>query len=241
MSSPYPRIVPCSESALLVEFGDAIDATINARVLGLDRAIAAAKIEGVIETVPTYRSLVLHYDPLRTGYAALSERMRALSTAPGDEDAPRRRWRVPVVYGGEFGIDLDDVAKARGISVDDVIRLHTAGNYYVAMLGFLPGFAYLAGLDPRLATPRRADPRAVTPAGTISIGGIQAGIQCLAGPSGWHLLGRTPVRTYQANREPVFLTEPGDAVSFYAIDAALWAELDRAAEAGEVVADLVTA
>jgi KipI family sensor histidine kinase inhibitor len=241
MSSPYPRIVPCSEQALLVEFGDTIDAAINARVLGLDRAITGAKLDGVIETVPTYRSLLVHYDPLKTDYATLSKRMRTLATASQVESGPRRRWRIPVVYGGVFGIDLDDVARARGMSTDDVIRLHAGGDYYVAMLGFLPGFAYLAGLDLRLATPRRADPRAVTPAGTISIGGIQAGVQCLAGPSGWHLLGRTPVRTYHPRRDPVFLTEPGDAVSFYAIDAREWDALDRAADAGDVIAELVAA
>jgi len=241
MPSPYPRIVPCSEAALLVEFGDAIDAAINARVLGLDRAIAGARIRGVIETVPTYRSLLVHYDPLQSSYAELGERMRTLAASEAGQMGPRRRWRIPVVYGGEFGIDLDDVARARGLSADDVVRLHTGGLYYVAMLGFLPGFAYLAGLDPKLATPRRANPRAVTPAGTISIGGVQAGVQCLPGPSGWHLLGRTPVQTYHPRRDPVFLTEPGDEVSFYAIDADEWEALDRAADAGEVVAELVAA
>ncbi len=140
-----------------------------------------------------------------------------------------------------IGIDLDDVARARGLSTEEVIRLHTGGDYYVAMLGFLPGFAYLAGLDPKLATPRRDDPRTVTPAGTISIGGVQAGVQCLEGPSGWHLLGRTPVRTYHPRREPVFLIEPGDAVTFHAIDQREWDALDRAAEAGEPMAELVTA
>jgi KipI family sensor histidine kinase inhibitor len=236
-----PRIVPASEAALVVEFGDSIDETVNGKVLGLDRAIAKATIAGVIETVPTYRSLVVHYDPLRLSFAELSATMRTLADTAAITNGARRRWRVPVVYGGAFGIDLEDVAKARGISSDDVVRLHTGGDYYVAMLGFLPGFAYLAGLDPKLATPRRDDPRTVTPSGTISIGGVQAGIQCLEGPSGWHLLGRTPVRTYHPRREPVFLVEPGDAVSFYAVDSSEWATLDAAAEAGEPVAELVTA
>lgn len=235
---PYPRIVPCGEAALVVEFGDVIDEAVNGKVLGLDRAIAQANIQGVIEAVPTYRSLLVHYDPLVLSFAELVVHMRALAKSAAAGSAPRRRWRIPVVYGGEYGIDLDDVARARGISTDDVIRLHTAGDYYVAMLGFLPGFAYLAGLDPRLATPRRDDPRAVTPAGTISIGGVQAGVQCLPGPSGWHLLGRTPVRTYHPRRDPVFLIEPGDAVTFHAIDQGQWAALDRAAEAGEPIAEL---
>lgn len=233
-----PRIVPCSESALLVEFGDAIDEATNSRVLGLDRALAQARITGVIEAVPTYRSLLVHYDPLVLSFARLSACVRSLVGSAHAERGARRHWRIPVVYGGEFGIDLDDVAKARGMSADDVVRLHTAGSYYVAMLGFLPGFAYLAGLDPRLATPRRESPRAVTPAGTISIGGVQAGVQCLEAPSGWHLLGRTPVRTYHPRRDPIFLVEPGDAVTFRAIDRREWVELDRAAEAGEPVAEL---
>lgn len=237
----HPRIVPCSEAALVVEFGDTIDEAVNGRVLGLDRAITQAKIDGLIETVPTYRSLLVHYDPLVLTFAELSARMRALASTAQPERGARRRWRVPVVYGGEHGIDLDDVAKAHGITTDEVIRLHTGGDYFVAMLGFLPGFAYLAGLDPRLATPRRHDPRAVTPAGTISIGGVQAGIQCLAAPSGWHLLGRTPVRTYHPRRDPVFLIEPGDAVSFHAIDQREWVALDRAADAGEPIAELAAA
>lgn len=236
--TPYPRIVPCSEAALVVEFGDTIDEAVNGRVLGLDRAIAQAKIRGVIETVPTYRSLLVHYDPLTLTFAELGACVRSLMGSAHAERNARRRWRIPVVYGGEFGIDLDDVAKARGISADEVVRLHMAGNYYVAMLGFLPGFAYLAGLDPRLATPRRDSPRAVTPAGTISIGGVQAGVQCLEAPSGWHLLGRTPVRTYQPRRDPMFLVEPGDAITFRAIDRCEWDELDRAAAAGEPVAEL---
>ncbi|MDQ8728922.1 5-oxoprolinase subunit PxpB [Bradyrhizobium sp. LHD-71] len=239
MPSPSPRIVPCSEAALVVEFGDTIDEAINRKVLGLDRAIAQAKIAGIIETVPTYRSLLVHYDPLALSFAQLSAQIEPLANTVTTEPGSRRCWRVPVVYGGEYGIDLEEVAKARGLSPEDVIRLHTGGHYYVAMLGFLPSFAYLAGLDPRLASPRRREPRAVTPAGTISIGGVQAGIQCLAAPSGWHLLGRTPVRTYHPGREPVFLIEPGDAVRFYAIDPREWAALDQAAEAGEPVAELV--
>jgi 5-oxoprolinase (ATP-hydrolysing) subunit B len=235
--SSHPRIVPCSEAALLVEFGDTIDEATNARVLGLDRAIARAKIGGVIEAVPTYRSLLVHYDPLVTSFAELGARMHSLADTAQTERGPRRRWRIPVVYGGEHGIDLEDVARARGMTPEAVVGLHAGGDYSVAMLGFLPGFAYLAGLDPRLATPRRDNPRAVTPAGAISIGGVQAGIQCLPGPSGWHLLGRTPVRTYHPRRDPVFLIEPGDAVSFFAIDRREWAALDRAAEAGAPIAE----
>ena len=150
-----------------------------------------------------------------------------------------RRWRIPVSYGGEHGIDLEDVAKTLDTTADDIVARHVAGDYRVAMIGFSPGWSYLSGLDPTLQISRRQSPRLSTPAGTISIGGVQTGIQCLAGPSGWHQLGRTAVRTYQLHRDPTFLLEPGDAVSFCGVDAKTFAEQDRAAEHGEIVAELM--
>jgi KipI family sensor histidine kinase inhibitor len=150
-----------------------------------------------------------------------------------------RRWRIPVVYGGEHGIDLEDVAKTLKTTANDIVARHVAGDYRVAMIGFTPGWSYLSGLEQSLHLPRRQNPRLLTPAGTISIGGVQTGVQCLAGPSGWHLLGRTAVRTYQLHRDPTFLLEPGDQVSFTAVDAKIFAEQDRAAEHGEIIAELM--
>ena len=239
MTTP-PRILPSGDTALTVEFGRSIDPAINRQVLNLDRNVATETIAGVLETVPTYRSLLVHYDPVQVGYTALSEKLLALAQLPVPAETAIRRWRVPVVYGGDYGADLDDVARAHSISTSDVIARHTGGDYRVAMIGFTPGFAYLSGLDPAIATPRRESPRTETPPGTISIGGVQACVQCLAAPSGWHLLGRTPVRTFHPHRDPVFLMEPGDAVNFHAIDAGEFAALDRAAERGEIVAELVT-
>ena len=239
MTTP-PRILPSGDTALTVEFGRSIDPAINRQVLNLDRNVAGEAIAGVLETVPTYRSLLVHYDPVQVGYTALSEKLLALAQLPVPAETAIRRWRVPVVYGGDYGADLDDVARAHSISTSDVIARHTGGDYRVAMIGFTPGFAYLSGLDPAIATPRRESPRTETPPGTISIGGVQACVQCLAAPSGWHLLGRTPVRTFHPHRDPVFLMEPGDAVNFHAIDAGEFAALDRAAERGEIVAELVT-
>ena len=239
MTTP-PRILPSGDTALTVEFGRSIDPAINRQVLNLDRNVAGEAIAGVLETVPTYRSLLVHYDPVQVGYTSLSEKLLALAQLPVPAETAIRRWRVPVVYGGDYGADLDDVARAHSISTSDVIAKHTGGDYRVAMIGFTPGFAYLSGLDPAIATPRRESPRTETPPGTISIGGVQACVQCLAAPSGWHLLGRTPVRTFHPHRDPVFLMEPGDAVNFHAIDAGEFAALDRAAERGEIVAELVT-
>lgn len=239
MTSAPPRILPSGDAALTVEFGSAIDTEINRRVLSLDRAVGREVISGVLETVPTYRSLLVHYDPVAIGFSALSDTLQKLAQLPVEAASGARRWRIPVVYGGDFGVDLDSVARAHQITTDEVIARHTKNEYLVAMIGFTPGFAYLSGLDPSIATPRRETPRTETPSGTISIGGEQACVQCLAAPSGWHLLGRTPVRTFQPKREPVFLLEPGDRLNFYAIAAKKFEGLDRAAERGEAVAELV--
>jgi len=226
---------------MTVEFSRNIDDAANQRVLALDRALSDAPIPGVTETVPTYRSLLVHYDPCRIDFAALGEKLVTLAQRPLSAGAKARRWRVPVTYGGENGIDLEEVAKTLNTTPDDIVARHVAGRYRVAMIGFTPGWSYLSGLHKFLHMPRRHNPRLLTPAGTVSVGGVQTGIQCLAGPSGWHLLGRTPVRTYQQHRDPIFLLEPGDDVTFFAIDAKTFAEQDRAAEAGEIVAELIAA
>src|SRR5450759_910707 len=236
---PPPRILPSGDSAITVEFSRNIDDAANQRVLALDRTLANAPIPGVTETVPTYRSLLVHYDPLKIDFDTLGEQLGALAQPPVPPTTKARRWRIPVVYGGEHGIDLEDVAKTLNTTPDEIVARHVAGDYRVAMIGFTPGWSYLSGLQNSLHMPRRQNPRLLTPAGTISIGGVQAGVQCLAGPSGWHLLGRTAVRTYQLHRDPTFLLEPGDRVTFVAVDDRTFAEQDRAAEAGEIVAELM--
>jgi KipI family sensor histidine kinase inhibitor len=241
MTAPLspPRLLPSGDAAITVEFGRVIDEQANRRVLALDRAVADAAIDGVTETVPTYRSLLVHYDPVRIGFDELGERLMALVRLPAPPPTKTRRWRIPVAYGDEHGIDLETIAKTLNTTPDDIVARHLAGDYRVAMIGFTPGWSYLSGLDDSLQMPRRASPRLLTPSGAISIGGLQTGIQCLAGPSGWHLIGRTAMRTYQLHRDPVFLLEPGDAVTFHAVDGKQFAEQDRAAARGEFVAELV--
>jgi KipI family sensor histidine kinase inhibitor len=234
-----PRLLPSGDSAITVEFSRNIDDAANQRVLALDRAVAREAIKGVTETVPTYRSLLVHYDPLQIGFDALSEKLVTLASLPVPPASHTRRWRIPVAYGGEHGIDLEDVAKTLNTTADDIVARHVAGDYRVAMIGFTPGWSYLSGLEKFLHMPRRQNPRLLTPAGTVSVGGVQTGVQCLAGPSGWHLLGRTAVRTYQLHRKPTFLLEPGDRVTFARVDGKIFAEQDRAAEAGEIIAELI--
>jgi len=233
--------LPSGDSAITVEFSRKIDDEANRRVLALDRAMASEPIAGISETVPTYRSLLVHYDPTQIDFATLGQKLLDLAKRPPPARENARRWRVPVAYGGEYGIDLEDVARTLNTTPDVVVARHIAADYRVAMIGFSPGWSYLSGLPQSLHMPRRQDPRLLTPAGTISVGGVQAGIQCLAGPSGWHLLGCTPVRTYQLHRDPTFLLEPGDHVKFYQIDAKVYGELGRAAEHGEIVAELIAA
>ena len=236
---PPPRFLACGDAAVTIEFGTAIDPAISTRVLALDAEINAQKIPGLIETVPTYRSLMVQFDSLIFDYERFQQQVRSVAETLEAAPASGRRWKVPVVYGGTFGIDLDATAERHGLTPAQLIEKHTAPVYRVYMIGFMPGFTYLGGLDPSIATSRRTDPRPMTPAGCISIGGIQALIAGQAMPSGWHILGLTPVRTFMAGREPAFLTAPGDEVVFEPVDAARWDALDRAAAAGELVAELI--
>lgn len=236
---PPPRFLACGDAAVTIEFGTAIDPAISARVLALDAELNAQKAPGLIETVPTYRSLMVQFDSLIFDYERFQQQVRSVAETLEAAPASGRRWKVPVVYGGTFGIDLDATAERHGLTPAQLIEKHTAPVYRVYMIGFMPGFTYLGGLDPSIATSRRTDPRPMTPAGCISIGGIQALIAGQAMPSGWHILGLTPVRTFMAGREPAFLTAPGDEVVFEPVDAARWDALDRAAAAGELVAELI--
>ena len=243
MAAPLspPRLLPSGDSAITVEFSRKIDDEANRRVLALDRLLAQKPIAGVSESIPTYRSLLVHFDPAQIDFATLGQKLVELALRPLPASEKARLWRIPVTYGGEYGIDLEDVAKMLNTTPDDIVARHIASEYRVAMIGFTPGWSYLSGLHEFLHMSRRKDPRLLTPAGTVSIGGVQTGVQCIAGPSGWHLLGCTPVRTYQLHREPTFLLEPGDHVKFYQIDAKTYTEQERAVEGGEIIAELIAA
>ncbi len=236
MTRAAPKLLWQGDTAFTVEFGDTIDPDLNATVLALDASLADAALAGIVETVPSYRSLTIHLDPVVTDPEELGRQVLALAAGTRTVARPATTWQIPVIYGGEHGIDLEAVAYRHGLTPEEVVARHSAPVYRVAMLGFLPGYAYLSGLDPSLALSRRPEPRASTPAGTISIGGAQALVASIAAPSGWHLLGRTPVRSFLPGRDPAFLFEPGDAVRFEPTDARDWTALDQAAAAGEIVA-----
>jgi KipI family sensor histidine kinase inhibitor len=233
-----PRIRPAGDGGLAVEFEERIDPAVLARVVALDRAIAAAAPRGVTETVPAYRTLLVLFDPL---VADPDETARAVAgIARGLPDAPAlppgRRWTLPVAYGGAHGEDLAAAAAALGLAEEEVVRLHAGAEYLVFMIGFSPGYAYLGPLDPRLHLPRRPEPRARVPAGSVAVGGQQTAVFSMAMPSGWSMLGRTPVRTFAPGRAEPFLFAQGDRVRFEPVGAAEFDALAARADAGEIVA-----
>jgi KipI family sensor histidine kinase inhibitor len=218
MKPPF-RIVPAGDAALLVLFADRIDPAINRMAIALAEAIQAAGLAGVRDVVPTYRSVAIHFDPLRTDWEALVARIEACrgDGSPylyGDPSPVR----VPVCYSGEFAPDLAAVAAFGGITEAEAVRLHTLPTYRVFMLGFSPGFTYMGPVDGRIAAPRLPAPRVRVPAGSVGIAGVQTGIYPAPTPGGWQIVGRTPVKPFDLARREPFLFKPGDAVQFYAIE-----------------------
>lgn len=233
-----PRFLDSGDGGLTVEFGDAIDERTNRAVVALADALDARALPGVVEVVPTYRSLLVMFDPVALPRRRLVAAIAALWPPPDEAARPATAWRVPVRYGGEHGADLAAVAALHGLTEAEVVRLHAGARYRVHMIGFAPGFSYLGGLPEPLHTDRRHDPRLKVPPRSVSIGGRQAAVgPPLEIPSGWHLLGQTPVRSYDPRRaERPFLFSPGDLITFEAVGAKDYAALCRAAETGDPVA-----
>jgi len=227
------------DCGLLIEFGSHISDEVSRRVQQLDEALSHERIPGVIEAIIAYTSLLVVFDPQVTDYEALKATVSRLAGAPLSKRSTAKRWRVPVAYGGAFGLDLDEAAGRLGMSRDELAEAHASAEYTIAMFGFLPGFAYLSGLPPHLALPRRASPRARIFSGSIAIGGGQTAIGSIEGPSGWNVIGRTPLRTFDAERYPATIFEPGDQVRLEPILIEQFHELAARAASGEMVAERV--
>ncbi len=176
---------------------------------------------GVREVVPGMNNLTVELDPAAPDLESILQALRAGWNESDVASLSLRQIDIPVHYGGAAGCDLDEVARHAGLSVADVIRLHSSAEYTVYFLGFLPGFAYLGGMDPRLATPRRKQPRVAVPAGSVAIGGQQTGVYPLASPGGWQLIGHTSLRLFDPARDPPSLLLPGDTVHFVNVGDAL--------------------
>jgi inhibitor of KinA len=213
------RLVPAGDSAVIVEFADRVDAVVNARAVRLAAAVRAAALAGVRDVVPTFRSVAVYFDPLKTDLTALGVRLADEARRPPEEPISSSVVSIPVTYGGTSGPDLADVARFAGISEADVVAIHTGCTYRVFMLGFIPGFAYLGTVDARIAAPRRSTPRIRVPAGSVGIAGVQTGIYPSDSPGGWQLVGRTTVRPFDRSRPDPFLLKAGDSVRFYSVGA----------------------
>lgn len=210
---------PLGDSALLIQLGDKIDSAINQRVHALNALLQTKNIAGIIETVPAYCTLLIHYDPLILTLNQITSWVRDNLTQVDDSlNRKPRQLEVPTRYGGVAGPDLETVAFSKGISIVDVVRIHSEHEYIVYMMGFTPGFPYLGTLDERLIMPRLETPRTLVRAGTVAIAGSQTGIYPLDSPGGWHLIGWTSLTLFDPTSNSPFLFAPGDTVKFIPLE-----------------------
>lgn len=214
MSEARYRIHQAGDTALVVEFGHEIAADISQLVLSYSDQIDALALPGIVETVPTFRSLMVHYDPDVVSNDELAAQIAGLSPAPSSQQATGRLWHIPVCYDEALGLDLAQVASDLGLSPKQLVELHTSQAYHVFMLGFLPGQPYLGELPPALRLPRRQTPRLKIPAGSVAIATSLTCIFPAQTPCGWHVLGRTPVAMWNMQESGRPLMEPGDRVQF---------------------------
>ena len=220
------RFRTAGDRGLLVEYGDVIDPAVNNKVRSMAIAIEDNPLKGVTEVIPTYRSLLMIYDPLMTDTLELQKRLETLESRLEDiQIPPPRTVEIPVCYGGEFGPDINTVADTHQLSVSEVIDLHCEPEYLIYMVGFTPGFPFLGGLSEKLHTPRLETPRTLVPEGSVGIANNQTGIYPIASPGGWQLIGRTPVKLFAPRRKNPFLYQAGDRIKFNPISVAEYARL----------------
>jgi inhibitor of KinA len=222
----WPRLLPAGDLGILVEFGDKIDPEINQKVRKVFITLEKIAIDGITEAVPTYRSILIFYDPLKTSFERLQHEILNIEKRLGEVIIPPPETiEIPVVYGGEYGLDIDFVAQHNHLTAEEVINIHTSGTYLIYMLGFTPGFPFLGGLSERLFTPRLKTPRAVVPAGSVGIANNQTGIYPIDSPGGWQIIGRTPIKLYNPDHENPILLKAGNYLKFKRITEAEYREI----------------
>jgi len=217
----YPKTISylVGDRGLLLEFGDEISREINEKVRRMALAIQTEAVGGIVETVPTYRSLLVIYNPVILPVQGLRERLAQIEEGLQQTPLPEPRLtRIPVVYGGIYGPDLEGVAKYHQISPEEVIQLHCSKPYLIYMVGFMPGYPYMGELPQALVTPRLKTPRLSVPKGSVAIAQRQTGIYSMESPGGWQILGRTPVELFDPGKDPPALLQMGDFVQFYPVD-----------------------
>lgn len=226
------HIRSCGGSAVTVEFENRVAPEVNGCVMALARKITQKKISGITEVIPAFRALTVIFDPCRISEEKVRRTVNRLAKDLSVSSESGRVFHIPVCYSRNFGCDLADVAAIHGISVSEVIDRHSSRDYLIYMLGFLPGFPYLGGLDEALATPRLESPRTVVPAGAVGIGGEQTGVYPVESPGGWRIIGRTPLKLFDPGRADPILYRAGDYIRFIPIDEEKYAQIERAVADG---------
>ena len=223
------------DSGLILVFGDSISMETNNRIRLAAAEIEALGIEGIIELVPAYCTILVVYDPLKIGFEELRKRLEFLEESTGDVSSlaeKRKKCVLPVCYGGQYGPDLEHVAIYNGLTTQEVVEIHSDANYVVYMIGFTPGFPYLGGMDERIATPRLLSPREKIPAGSVGIAGSQTGVYPMQSPGGWQIIGRTPIRIFDPERENPALLSAGMVVKFKPVDEKEYSEIEKRIDEG---------
>jgi inhibitor of KinA len=233
-SAPQPRFLASGDTVLVVEFGDSVDAHLSALVLALAQKLKTSPVEGITEVVPTFRSLMVHYDPLQLSHANLRSAIAPLLRGLEAAEFGGRRWCLPACYDESLGLDLADVAQRAGLSKSQVVERHSQTGQLVYMMGFLPGLPYLGGLPPEFAIPRRENPRLKVPRGAVAIAMAMTVIYPQECPGGWHVLACTPAPLWDMGRSPPALLAAGDTVSFAPVSLREYERMLVEAAAGEL-------
>lgn len=237
------KIYPVGDISLSVDFGNYIDEDRNNKVMKLESCLREQGIPGILETVPSYRALMIRYDPLIVSYESLGKAildLRDAVDAAGANTEKKHIHLIPCCYGGAYGEDLAGMEKITGLRAEEIIRIHAGTDYKIYMLGFLPGFVYLGGMDERIAAPRLDEPRVAIPAGSVGIGGKQTGVYPIASPGGWRLIGTTPVKFYDPNREKPILCSAGEYMRFLPVSPEEYRRIEQAQEEGSWKPEQIT-
>lgn len=230
------KIYPVGDKALSVDFGNVIDEKVNDEVMRLKNRLQKEKISGIQEMLPSYRALMVCYEPAEITFDDLSAKIKGLSqTTVGETAKPAEKIIrvIPCCYGGEYGEDLKGMEELTGLSEKEIISIHSGTDYKIYMLGFLPGFVYLGGMDERIAAPRLESPRVAIPAGSVGIGGKQTGVYPIASPGGWRLIGTTPVKFYDPSAEKPILCSAGEYIRFQPVTPEEYRSIERDIASGK--------
>lgn len=231
------KFLSCGECAVTVEFSREMDPRAGEAAVRLAGELRRRDAAGICEIIPTYRSVTICYDPFVISFDEIKKLTVSCMrrSRKGEQGDGGRRFYIPVCYGGRFGADLEYIARETGLDMREIVRRHISREYPINMIGFLPGFPYLSGMDETIAVPRLENPRELIPAGSVGIGGKQTGVYPIASPGGWRLIGRTPVRLYDPHRNPPVLYTAGDRIRFYPISEQEYARIEAEVAAGSYI------